>query len=49
MRNPTTMEAERELANLCRNHGLTAQAESLEAQTAAIEASLLAPPSDSHV
>ena len=36
----TAMEAARELAALCRKHGLTQQAASLEAQAAAIEASI---------
>lgn len=49
MRNSTAMEAARELAKLGRKHGLTGQAESLEAQAAAIEASLLPPPTDTHV
>jgi len=48
-RNSTALEAARELAKLCRKHGLAAQADSLEAQAAAIEASLLAPPTDTHV
>jgi hypothetical protein len=47
-RSSTAMEAARALAAVCRKHGLLRQAGSLEAQTAAMEASIvdaaIAPP-----
>jgi hypothetical protein len=45
-RNSTADEAARSLAALCRRHGLVQQAESLEAQAAALSAEAIASPQD---
>ncbi len=46
-RTSTAMESARELAGVCRKHGLHQQAEALDAQAAAIEALAMAPPAES--